>query len=370
MPPKKKTQSSSQSKELCCVCCQPIVQGKDESLFCGGECQQRVHRYCAGVSAQVYKGIMEKGTSFLCYSCCLQKNRKDIVDLKNVVESLKGETAELRSAMSAQPRAQQSASSVPATSSQLSTSTTPASIDGSASQRSSTANVDIRSQERKFNVVLYGVDEIPRGSLKSTRLGEDLNKATSVLSGVDQSINSSSIKDIYRLGRYSTENKKPRPLLVKFIPFTDASRVLSKRRSPQGSTVVIKPDMSPQERKCESVLLKERWQLIQSGVPREVIKIRGSRLHVRNKLYGQVIKTSVDLLFSCHNSSPDSNITNVQGSTFIVLTPSHTTSTQADSPQTALSGTPHPQEQGSVYSPQASAFSHPESLTITPTSDQ
>ena len=166
-----------------------------------------------------------EGHLFFCYSCCLQKNRKDIVDLKNVVESLKGEIAELRSAMSAQPRAQQSASSVPATSSQLSTSTTPASIDGSASQRSSTANVDIRSQERKFNVVLYGVDESPRGSLKSTRLREDLNKATSVLSGVDQSINSSSIN---RLGRYSTENKKPRPLLVKFIRFTDASSPFKK----------------------------------------------------------------------------------------------------------------------------------------------
>ena len=60
----------------------------------------------------------------------------------------------------------------------------------------------------------------------------------------------------------------------------------------RGTPVVIKPDMSLKERKSESMLLKERWSLIQSGVPREVIKIRGSRLLVRNKLHGQVTPTS------------------------------------------------------------------------------
>ena len=34
MPPKKKVQSSV-SKEICCVCCQPVAKEKDESLFCG-----------------------------------------------------------------------------------------------------------------------------------------------------------------------------------------------------------------------------------------------------------------------------------------------------------------------------------------------
>ena len=48
--------------------------------------------------------------------------------------------------------------------------------------------------------------ECPSGTLKSTRLEEDLKKAISVFSEVDQSINSHSIKDIYRLGKYSPDS--------------------------------------------------------------------------------------------------------------------------------------------------------------------
>jgi len=46
--------------------------------------------------------------------------------------------------------------------------------------------------------------------------------------------------------------------------------------------------MTREQRVCESVLLKERWQLIQSGVPRNSIKMKGSCLFVSNKLHGRV----------------------------------------------------------------------------------
>ena len=164
---------------------------------------------------------------------------------------------------------------------------------------------------------MFGVDE-SHGVTKFARLEEDLKKATSVLSDVNESINSHSIKDIYRLGKFSTGNSKPRPLLVKFIRAADATRILSKRGSSRGSPIVIKPDMSPNERKCESLLLKERWSLMQSGVPRDVIKIRGSRLLVRNMLYGQVSSCGSDLLFSCQKSRSVVNDSAVEISSPIV----------------------------------------------------
>ena len=161
--------------------------------------------------------------------------------------------------------------------------------------------------------------ECPSCTPISTRLEEDLTK---VISEVDQSINSHSIKDIYQLGKYSPDNRKPRPLLMKFIRIADATSILSKRRSPHSTPVFIKPDMSPTERRCESILLKERWSLIQSGVPREVIKFRGSRLLVRNKLHGRVISAGSDFSFSCHNS-----VSNPFSSALpTVIAPSHTTS--------------------------------------------
>ena len=237
----------------------PIVKGKDESLFCGGDCQQWLHRYCAGVSAQVYRSMTEKGATFSCYACSLVTHRKEIDDLKDAVELLRGEIAELKSATSGSRLGTSSSNPF---SSRISAMVGEASVSPPCSALNTRAN-DNRNQEKKFNVVLYGVDESPSGASKSTRLEDDLKKAVSVISGVNQSINSHSIKDIFRLGRFSAEKGKPRPLLVKFIRATDATSVLSRRGSPQGSPVVIKPDMSPTERKCESMLLRERWSLIQ-----------------------------------------------------------------------------------------------------------
>ena len=95
MPPKKKPQSStssstsstSSSKQLCCVCCQPIAVGKDESLFCGGDCQQSLYRYCAGVSLNGYKEMKGNGDPFCCFSCSEKRNKRDIATLKSTLEA-------------------------------------------------------------------------------------------------------------------------------------------------------------------------------------------------------------------------------------------------------------------------------------------
>ena len=47
--------------------------------------------------------------------------------------------------------------------------------------------------------------------------------------------------------------------------------------------------MSPTERATDSILLKQRWSLIQSGTDRQSLRIRGSRLYCNSRLYGQVI---------------------------------------------------------------------------------
>ena len=72
--------------------------------------------------------------------------------------------------------------------------------------------------------------------------------------------------------------------------------------------------MAPTERRCESILLKER----RSGAPRDVIKIRGSRLLVRNKFHGS--SAGSDFSFSCHNSV---SVENNNPALPIVVAPSH-----------------------------------------------
>jgi len=46
--------------------------------------------------------------------------------------------------------------------------------------------------------------------------------------------------------------------------------------------------MTPEERLVESILLKERWALIQKGTDHRAIKIHGNRIFVNSKLHGEV----------------------------------------------------------------------------------
>ncbi len=45
------------------------------------------------------------------------------------------------------------------------------------------------------------------------------------------------------------------------------------------------------QRQTESALLKERWSLIQSGVPRAQIRIRIPCIYVNGKLHGRAINS-------------------------------------------------------------------------------
>ena len=94
------TQISS-SKELCCICCQPVSIGKDEALFCAGACQKWLHRYCASVSERCYKAISESSTPFFCLGCYQEHQQEHITELTNTVEDLRLEIARLKESLSA-----------------------------------------------------------------------------------------------------------------------------------------------------------------------------------------------------------------------------------------------------------------------------
>ena len=71
--------------------------------------------------------------------------------------------------------------------------------------------------ERNFNIVIYGIDECPKSTPKSTRSKNELDKFLPALSKVDPSIQSTSIKDFHRLGKYKEDHRCPRLILVKFL---------------------------------------------------------------------------------------------------------------------------------------------------------
>ena len=68
--------------------------------------------------------------------------------------------------------------------------------------------------------------------------------------------------------------------------------------------ISIKPDLSPEGRKTEAVLLKERWRLIQSGTLRNFINIRNHSLYINDSLHGSFVNFEFK-----HPSPPSSNST-------------------------------------------------------------
>ena len=80
----------------CCVCSNYIVDGEDDALFCEGECNGWMHRYCAGIPVKHFENLTSTSIPFLCYSCTLQTHERVTAELKEQVKSLAAELEDLR----------------------------------------------------------------------------------------------------------------------------------------------------------------------------------------------------------------------------------------------------------------------------------
>ena len=128
----------------------------------------------------------------------------------------------------------------------------------SPTQPSSSTAPQIRSPDRKFNIVIYGIAECEKGSRKHIRLSKDTQIVSEVLSSLDPEVTTHSVQDCIRLGKYS--DSKNRPILVKLSRACDVSSILSNRYKLASSPrISIKADMvSPEERAIYSALLTQR----------------------------------------------------------------------------------------------------------------
>ena len=148
------------------------------------------------------------------------------------------------------------------------------------------------SEDRRFNVVVFGVQECKNGLHYNQRLLSDLNDISSIFSKSCPSFPTTSIKDCRRLGKYDLNNSRPRPILVHFNSCKSVMDILSNRSL--FSPYIVKPDLSPSARSRERVLLKERWNLCQSeGVDKSSIKIEGHSLILNGRIFGKVNSDSI-----------------------------------------------------------------------------
>ena len=85
--------------------------------------------------------------------------------------------------------------------------------------------------ERRFNVVLYGISEMPGDSSRPERMKHDLDTAVVTLNKLNKEINHSSIRDSFRLGKFKQNQARPRPLLIKLNKAIDVITFLANRGS-------------------------------------------------------------------------------------------------------------------------------------------
>ena len=143
------------------------------------------------------------------------------------------------------------------------------------------------SVDRKFNLVIYGVKENPTGTQRRARIKADIEKCVQILKQADDDISIQSMRDCLRLGKFDSSKTRPRPLLVKLSRILDVDNILY-NRSKIAEGILVKPDMNREERHRESILLKERWSLMNTGTDKKHIKIRGTKLFVKDRLYGEI----------------------------------------------------------------------------------
>ena len=142
----------------------------------------------------------------------------------NVIAELKDHISTLTSKLNQSP---------PAATYQLtsSSSTPPAAAPSGANTPSNALpapTVSTRQDSaRKFNVVLFGVEESSKGTMRLEREKSDINNTAGILSDLDNSVQSHSIRDTIRLGKYKP-SRRPR-ILITLNRSSEVTSILSKR---------------------------------------------------------------------------------------------------------------------------------------------
>ena len=81
--------SNSKSKSKCAVCLDGIVDGRDEAIFCEGQCKMWYHRGCASVSQKLLSSLTASDEPFLCLMCSRAQFQQEVTELRAVIDALK-----------------------------------------------------------------------------------------------------------------------------------------------------------------------------------------------------------------------------------------------------------------------------------------
>ena len=292
-------EKKSKRNSTCPICDEVIKEATkhrkgDDAIYCEGYCDAWVHRRCTGLSATNFAKLRDAGEeyTFFCLYCEIQAQKAEIDSLMSTITTFQTSLNDLKRKLDLVNQPQQT-----------STQTVRAPV---VDKVSNTVYQNATNIDRKFNIVVYGVAENPQNTNRQLRMKKDMENVMEALSATDIDIEPSDIKDLYRLGKYDQKSERPRPLLVKFLRSNTAIDILSSK-SKLEAPIYIKPDLTPQERQKERLLLKERRSLIDNGTERRYIKIRNDSLYLNNKLHCKVSTDGNKLEYVTVSAQPLNN---------------------------------------------------------------
>ena len=134
-------------------------------------------------------------------------------------------------------------------------------------------------------------NHISLDSIRTTKV------SSTIISEIDSTPNC--VWDCHWLGKYTRQSPQSRPVLMTLNSTASVRNILFNRKSlPVG--VSVKPDLAMEERKVESILLQERWRLIQSGMERKSIRLKGPCIFVNtcNRLHSKVLDSVLSFTLS------------------------------------------------------------------------
>ena len=201
----------------------------DDSIYCDGNCSSWLHRRCAGLTKSAFDTISKSDNPFHCPHCKISLHEEEIKSLKNLVMNLSSHLSIVSDKLETVQKEMKEMSQVPSKPAQQisyaaaagNEESNPAvnarapAIDKSAISHRYQHPIDMDSS-RKFNVIFHNVAESRTGTPRSQRQSQDLEKVVSICSTATDSIQADAVSDLFRLGKYRKDQKRPRPILAKF----------------------------------------------------------------------------------------------------------------------------------------------------------
>ncbi len=186
-PPNIKSKGSepliSQDQCNCLVYDKQIDDIVEDLILCEGKCQGWIHRMCAGLFKKALKLAQDSPLPFLCHYC----NTKEEISL------LKTELAAAKSAVN-NPITQNSSLQQSQTYSSVVQNNPDIFSPNLILPRASPTS---GLQEKKFNIIVYGVEESPKGSNRHLRDIQDTRAVTEIFKLVEPQVPDHSLRDCH-----------------------------------------------------------------------------------------------------------------------------------------------------------------------------